>query len=358
MSQLYPYKLKAKLAPAIWGGDALVRRFGKPGNASEKIGESWECWGENVITNGMMEGRTVNELYHLAGPALVGLAPGATRSQFPFLTKLIDAREALSVQVHPDDRAAAMLEQQKNGKTECWLILEAAPDAEIILGFSQASSEADVRKRVKAGTLGDVLRRIKVKAGDVFFVPAGTVHAIGKGIVLYELQQTSDITYRLFDWNRKDAAGKSRELHVDKAIAALCYEAATATAVRSLSYRVDGCDRTVLIADAHFGLEEIHVAGVARMYTESVAQAVTAKAHAVTIRCPEGTIELEPWATAIIPAGIPRLEFDCAEETSVLVATPGNADQRLRHRLDLIGFNRTEADTYLGQFTGATAVMS
>ena len=192
----------------IWGGHALVERYGKPGDPNAKIGESWECWDDNSVANGMFAGRTIAQLRIELGSSLLGtLDP---KRSFPILTKFIDARHALSVQVHPDDAYAQRVEGEPNGKTECWYVLEAESDAKIVLGWNRNTSRGEFLERLKEGSLGEMLRHVPVRAGDVFYLPAGTLHAIGGGIVIYETQQASDLTYRIFDWNREPSSGHCR----------------------------------------------------------------------------------------------------------------------------------------------------
>jgi mannose-6-phosphate isomerase len=350
MNRLYPYLLTSKLVPAIWGGDALATRYGKTGGASDTIGESWECWADNVVSNGVSAGSTLSAIWAAAGPALLGLVQLPKRAPFPVLTKFIDARDWLSVQVHPDDNYAQTVEHQNNGKTECWVILEAAPDAEIVLGFSRDTNEAEVRKLTADGRLNDVLRHVKVKAGDVFFLPAGTVHAIGAGIVLFETQQASELTYRLFDWNRKGIDGKPRELHIDKAAAVLNYQAATSGEIEPLEYRFEGGKRRVLITDERFGVEELIVDNAARFYTESVCTILTTKETAVRIRTTEGNFDVGPWSTIVVPAGVPRGEVEAEQPTSVFMVTPPGARDRLVNRLELIGFDMQKFQVFDAQF--------
>ena len=133
------------------------------------------------------------------------------------LTKIIDARKPLSVQVHPDDAYAQRVEHQPNGKTECWYVLACEPGAELVLGWTRDTTRDEYERRVADGTLAEILRRVPVAPGDAFYLPAGTLHAIGAGIQLFETQQASDLTYRIFDWNRVGNDGKPRQLHVDKA---------------------------------------------------------------------------------------------------------------------------------------------
>ena len=246
------------MATAIWGGDALVKRYGKAGDPSARIGESWECWDDNAVASGAYAGETLAALRAQLGRDLTG--PADPSARFPVLTKIIDACAALSVQVHPDDAYAQRVEHQPVGKTECWYILQAANDAELVLGWTRDTDRAEFERRVADGTLGEILRRVPVKAGDAFYLPAGTLHAIGAGIQLFETQQASDLTYRIFDWNRTGADGKPRELHVAKAADVLDFRATQPNAVAQLTFAHGSLERTVAIADARFAVERLQVA--------------------------------------------------------------------------------------------------
>ena len=350
MSRMYPLQLTPLIVEAIWGGDALVTRYGKQGDAKAKLGESWECWNQNVVANGGDAGKTLSAMTRSMGPALVGVIPLADRASFPILTKIIDAHESLSVQVHPDDAYARRVEHEPNGKTECWVILEAKPGAELILGFTEDTDAAQYRRRVADGSLGDILRRVPVEAGDVFYIPAGTLHAIGAGIVLFETQQTSATTYRIFDWNRVDAAGKARELHVDKAADVLDFQRSERVAVRPLEYRYLGIKRTLLVADAHFGVENIELAGRVKLLTEAAATVFFAHETAITLRAAETEFVIKPWQSALIPAGIDRVELIPDAPTTMYVVTPPGADQRARRRLSILNVDASEIDAFLDQF--------
>lgn len=209
-------KMKPVFQERLWGGEKLASRFGYSLPANQ-IGECWGISahpnGESIVMDGLYEGRTLADLWeherHLFGEY--------SSDTFPLLVKILDAADDLSVQVHPDDLQAQELEGVSYGKTECWYVVEAEEGAEIIIGHTARTKE-EMCDRVDAGEWRRLLTRQPVKKGDFFFVPSGTIHAIGKGIVILETQQSSDTTYRLYDFEREDAAGNQRELHLDKAI--------------------------------------------------------------------------------------------------------------------------------------------
>ena len=349
--RLFPFALEPRLVPAIWGGDALVRAYAKRGDAHATLGESWECWDLNRVHDGPYAGRTLADVRAAEGTALTGSIDPSM--QFPLLTKLIDARASLSVQVHPNDAYAQRVEHQPNGKTECWYVLRAQPDAEIVLGWSRDTSREEYLQRVADGTLADILRRVRVRAGDAFYLPAGTLHAIGPGIELFEAQQASDLTYRIFDWNRVGADGKPRELHVDKAADVLDYRATLPGAVRPLAYAADGLERTLLVADRRFSLEHATVRSLdTYVETNGTPLAVTAMGAHVRIDAePASGLMLEPWQTALIPADVPRAALvPGGERTDVLLAQPFPDLAALRRRSLEAGVPAADVDDYFAQF--------
>lgn len=221
----YPMLLKAVPKNIIWGGDRLKRLYNKVAPFSN-IAESWELTvredGMSVIVGGEYDGMSVSELIK-AFPEALGTT---VRNDFPLLIKFIDAARDLSVQVHPDDAYAAAHETD-NGKTEMWYVLDANADAEIIYGCEDHVTEHELKKAVASCDLSDVLRRVKVSVGDVYFIPAGQVHALCSGVLIAEIQQNSNVTYRIYDYDRVDAMGKKRELHVSKALdTVMCYSSA------------------------------------------------------------------------------------------------------------------------------------
>ena len=225
-SSLYPLQFEPILKERIWGGEKLKTVLNKP-ITSKITGESWELstveGDVSIVSNGELKGKSLMELIAETPNELLGTRVHERfGKQFPLLFKYLDAREDLSIQVHPNDKLA---KERHNsfGKTEMWYVMQADADSRIIVGFKENSSKEEYLKHLKDNTLVSILDNVKAKAGDVFFLETGTVHAIGAGLVVAEIQQTSDITYRLYDFDRVDAQGNKRELHVDLALDAINY---------------------------------------------------------------------------------------------------------------------------------------
>jgi len=222
---IYPIKTIPVYKQYIWGGNTLKTKFGK--NIPDGFAaESWEisCHPEGLssVANGECSGRLLTELI-AEDP---GKMLGGERREMSLLVKLIDANDRLSVQVHPNDDVAKSLEGEGQGKTEMWYVIDAAPGAKIVYGLREGVGEEEFKAAVAEGRVEDVLNYIPVSAGDSFFIPAGTVHAIGEGILIAEVQQSSNITYRLYDYDRVDKDGNKRPLHTEKALAAIDFSAA------------------------------------------------------------------------------------------------------------------------------------
>lgn len=215
------------LKQKIWGGKKLNQLLHKNSDGSN-IGESWEIsdvdGDESIVSNGDFEGRTLRSLLKEYEHDLVGNYVYKTfGKQFPLLIKFIDAKEVLSIQVHPDDDLAGL--QESFGKTEMWYVMQADEEASIIIGFKENSSKEEYIEHLDNKTLLSILNIDKVTKGDVYFVPPGRVHAIGAGLLIAEIQQTSDITYRIYDWDRRDIDGNYRELHTEKALKTIDFSA-------------------------------------------------------------------------------------------------------------------------------------
>ena len=226
MTKPEPFLLQPAGKDYLWGGNRLHTLFGKQ-LPLHPLAETWECSthpdGCSIVASGIDKGKTLAEVLQ-QHPEFLGTKTSAT-GDLPVLIKLIDAAKDLSVQVHPDDAYAQQYEHEPNGKTEMWYILEAEPGASLIYGFSKPMQPEQLDTCLKENTILSYLQKIPVKKGDVFLIPAGTVHAIGAGIVLAEIQQRSNLTYRLYDYNRTDATGKKRPLHVEKAKAVIQFSA-------------------------------------------------------------------------------------------------------------------------------------
>jgi mannose-6-phosphate isomerase len=236
MSELYPLKFETVLKEKVWGGNALVSRYNKKSRGSAKIGESWELSAiadnQSVISNGFLAGNNIEELIEVYMGDITGDSVYEKfGNEFPLLIKFIEAQEDLSIQVHPND-ALAKKRHKAYGKTEMWYILERKEGSGIYTGFKEGVTKEIYEEAVRTGTIADILNVEKVDPGDTFFTPAGRVHAIGAGIVLVEIQQTSDITYRIFDWNRKNSGKEKRELHTDLALEAIDFKQAGKNKIR------------------------------------------------------------------------------------------------------------------------------
>lgn len=220
---MYPLKFKSQLKQRVWGGNRLVAMGKRPPRGCDpaRIGESWEISGISgslsVVTNGYLKNNDLQEAVEVYMGDLVGEKVFEKFGlEFPVLVKFIDARDVLSIQVHPDDELAAARHDDW-GKSEMWYVVDACPGAVLYVGFGRDVQRDEYERAVAEGTLPSLLNKVEVHKGDSFYIPAGTIHAIGAGVLVAEIQQTSDITYRVSDWGRVDEWGHPRELHVDLA---------------------------------------------------------------------------------------------------------------------------------------------
>ena len=225
MNNLYPLKFKTIFKDKIWGGEKIKTYLGKDFSPLPNCGETWEISGVksdvSIIANGPLTGTSLADLLAQEKENLVGKKVYQHfGNEFPLLVKFIDANDDLSIQVHPDD-ALAKKRHNSFGKTEMWYVIQADKEASLIAGFNQKVDKELYLKKFKDGQLMDILNREQVKEDDVFFLPAGRVHTIGKGLLIAEIQQTSDITYRIYDFDRVDAADNPRELHTEQALDAI-----------------------------------------------------------------------------------------------------------------------------------------
>ena len=225
MNELYPMKFKPLFKDKIWGGNRMKTVLGMDYSPLPNCGEAWVLSGVagsgTLVSNGLLNGNELNELVEVYMEDLIGEAAfERSGDEFPLLVKFIDSNDSLSIQVHPDDALAAR-RGAGNGKSEMWYILEAEPGAEIISGFNRKTDPKTYLDFLEKKKLTEILNTEKAGKGDVFYIPAGRIHALGPGLLLAEIQQTSDTTYRIYDWDRVDDKGKARELHTDLALDAI-----------------------------------------------------------------------------------------------------------------------------------------
>lgn len=216
---MYPMLLTPVLHTRVWGGRKLESSLNKALPTNAPYGESWEMHDTATVANGAHAGKTLGTLLAEHGAALIGDVSDPKKG-FPLLLKFLDANAWLSVQVHPDDALAEKLEGEPRGKTEAWIVLAAEAGAKLALGVKDGVTREQMAAAIAANTLQDLLRYVEVQAGDVVYLDAGTVHALGPGVLVYEIQQSSDQTYRLYDWGRMGLDGKPRALHIDKGLQA------------------------------------------------------------------------------------------------------------------------------------------
>ncbi|HEX5688868.1 MAG TPA: type I phosphomannose isomerase catalytic subunit [Roseiflexaceae bacterium] len=319
MIALPPLVLKRKLDSRIWGGDTLGPWLGLA-DAPAQLAESWQVYDQNTIVGGPFGGQTLAQATTQYGAALVGTRSFARYgADFPLLAKFIDAADDLSVQVHPDDEYAHSVEAATgfHGKTEAWHILRAAPGAQLIHGLSAPSSRAAFDAVVADGSLMQLLRHVPAAPGDTIFVPAGTVHAISGGIMLFEIQQKSDLTYRVYDYDRRDAAGQLRELHLERALDVIDYgEQPPATSEpQPLS---DG--RTLLVECPYFAMERWELsAPVTHTTTPESFVILTAIDGAAQLGWSNGEMPLQRGESIVLPAALGEYWLDPQSAATLLV---------------------------------------
>jgi len=251
---LYPLRFRPIFRQSIWGGRRLKTSLGKSIGDGNDFAESWEIVDhgadQSVVRTGTFEGMSLGELVVRHGQELLGRHH--PRPRFPLLLKFLDAHRDLSVQVHPNDKQGSQLDPPDLGKTEAWVILEAEPGSKVYAGLSGGVGPDELRQAIGKGMTESCLHQVEVKPGDCLFIPAGTVHALGSGLVVFEVQQASDATYRLFDWNRVDADGKPRQLHIEEAMGVINFDYGPVDPVSPLAsedldvVRLVNCDKFVL----------------------------------------------------------------------------------------------------------------
>ncbi len=318
MDNLLPFKLIPEYRDYVWGGQRL-----RPG---QKTAEAWVVYENDLIAEGALAGQTLAQAMRQHGAALLGdLVFSRAPQRFPLLVKLLDCADWLSVQVHPDDVQAQQLEgKSMTGKTEAWHVIEALPGAELIAGVLPTVSQESLLQAVNEGRVLDVVQRLRVQAGDTVYVPAGTIHALGPGLLIYEIQQASDLTYRIYDWDRPLSNG--RVLHVEKARRVVRVDSGTFH--HPMPALEDG-QRAILAAGVQFRLDLLtlqHQSGLLPAGRRSF-QTLTVVEGAVELLCGQQRMRLDRLETAFIPAASAECVVQPMKKSRVLLAAVAMSEE-------------------------------
>lgn len=335
---LYPLLFQPNLHTIVWGGNKIQQYKGlTPTN--EIIGESWEVSAvpssTSVIANGYLAGEDLISIIDQAPQEILGKAVSEKyHGKLPLLAKLIDARKDLSIQVHPNDEMAAR-EHGKMGKSEMWYVIDAQPGSYLYAGFKEPITKYEFKKRIEDGSITDVLARHEVKSGDVFYLPAGRVHAICSGILLAEIQQSSDVTYRIFDYNRLGLDGKPRQLHVDLAEQALDYNVVDEYRTE---YKTDKNCANLVIDSPYFSVRVLEVNQTFHRnllkYDSFIITMCIKGSCKLKIRSTGDEVIIKEGNSCLIPASIADYDITPLSGSSqILDAYIDNKDRSLSHRI-------------------------
>lgn len=318
---LYPLKFKPIAKQKIWGGNSLQQIYRHNDPNIQQIGETWDVsamsGNESEVINGFLANNNLAELVEVYMSDLIGdKVFQRYGTEFPLLVKLIDAAEDLSIQVHPNDEIAEK-RHQGHGKTEMWYILDATPEASIILGFSEPVDKETLAKKLEDNTIETCLNKISVKPGDIFLVPAGTVHSIGKGCLILEIQQSSDLTYRLYDYNRQDINGQLRELHTEWALDAIDYEHWKAEKLTPVCQNNEICN---VVDHEYFTSNQIHLTNAQEYDLASIDSFVLLSCIHGHVHCEydDGYVTIVDGETILLPAEMNSLTLVPSVESILL----------------------------------------
>jgi len=306
---LYPLLFKPIFKERVWGGRELERLYNKHIPAAVPIGEAWEIsdrpGDESTVHNGALAGKNLRWLMQQHGMEILGSARPATEGRFPLLCKILDARDRLSLQVHPPASMAAELKGEP--KTEMWFIADAAPGAELFVGLKRGVTRAEFERKIAAGSVADCFHRVPVRAGDTMFLPSGRVHAIGAGLVIFEIQQNSDTTYRVFDWNRLGLDGKPREMHIAQSLASIDFNDFEPKLVGT-PFVADGLvQKRTLVKDALFDVEIWQIgSGAKKSLPPGKLQIIAVPSGEIEIQDGLTSVSLSAGQFSLIPASLPE----------------------------------------------------
>ena len=309
MTMLYPLTFKPIFKERVWGGRRIETLFHKALPPNVPIGESWEITdraeGISEITNGPLAGKTLRWLMENHAGELLG-KERAGEKNFPLLVKILDCSDKLSLQVHPPASKAAELGGER--KTEMWVFAETTADADIFVGLKRGVTRDEFERKTRDGTVAECFHRIRVEPGDVMFLPSGRVHALGAGGVVFEIQQNSDTTYRVFDWNRVGLDGKPRELHIPQSLASIDFNDFEPSLVRSEFSRNEEISIRYLVDDPLFRVNQWRVKRDARFYlTSALPQIIGVLIGELVVGHNDQEVTLRPGNFCLLPAALQRV---------------------------------------------------
>ena len=323
---LYPLTFQPIYQERIWGGRKLESLYGKQLPPGKIIGESWEISdradANSVVANGPLSGITLADLMASDRAAIMGRARSPD-GRFPLLIKLLDAQDNLSLQVHPPQHLAANL--GGCAKTEMWYVSSAEPNSLLYAGLRRGVTREEFADKTAKGTVAECFHQLPVREGDSLFLPSGRVHALGKGLVIFEIQQNSDTTYRVFDWNRVDASGKPRQLHIEESLKCIDFDdfepSLTSDRVGVVEQGIGGRS---LARHALFEVDELSFKSGAQL-KQIISEPHVVAAVTGTIEIPHATnpVTLKPGQFALVPASLKEFSIHAKTDATVLVAAPG-----------------------------------
>jgi mannose-6-phosphate isomerase len=325
MSILYPLVFQPIFKERVWGGRELERLFNKKLPAAKPIGESWEIsdrpGDESIVVNGSFAGKTLRWLMQNYSPEILGRTRPAAENRFPILCKILDAREKLSLQVHPPAAKAAELNGEP--KTEMWFIADAGPQAELFVGLKRGVTRSEFEGNIATGSVAECFHRAPVRAGDAMFLPSGRVHAIGADLVIFEIQQNSDTTYRVFDWNRVGLDGKPREMHIAQSLASIDFNDFEPALVSS-EYAGDSVRSRAIVRDPLFNVDNVEMKNGGRTdLVENKLQILAVVRGKAEIQNEGKVVTLDAGQFCLIPAELEKTGVTAMADTSLLRVEAG-----------------------------------
>jgi mannose-6-phosphate isomerase len=323
--KLYPLLFEPRFKERVWGGRTLETLYRKPLPPHAPIGESWEIsdrpGDESVIANGPLAGRTLHQLMTTCGADVLGAAAPIAGDRFPILCKILDARDVLSVQVHPPERVRDLGEP----KTEMWYIAAADPGAELHVGLRRGITRQAFEAKIRTGEVADCLQRLTVRAGDSMFLPSGRVHAIGAGLVIYEIQQNSDTTFRVFDWNRLGLDGRPRKLHVPESLASIDFDDVEPSLAGHDASTSGAFSTRALARHATFNVDLLRTTdAAARVLKAGRFHILAAVEGELAVSGGGQRATLRPGQFCLVPAALSDASVTAGPESSFLLVEPPN----------------------------------